>query len=78
MLIRNKKTGAVVVWDKPIQFRLGKKYNSLKEFNEDWEDVSAEDIVDDALMLINAGQKLLKELSRHTSKPISTKGLRED
>ena len=40
--IRNKKTGEIVRWQHGPSYRLGKTYNSLKEFFEDWEDAPKE------------------------------------
>ena len=38
MRIKNKHTGKVVEWERPLQYKLGHMYNSLEEFNKDWED----------------------------------------
>ena len=38
MKLRNKKTGEIVEWEHGLQYKLGKKYNSIKEFAEEWED----------------------------------------
>ena len=38
MKLRNKNTGAVVEWENPLQYKLGREYHSIKEFVEDWED----------------------------------------
>ena len=38
MRLKNKHTGEVIEWEHGLQYRLGKEYNSIKEFAEDWED----------------------------------------
>lgn len=38
MLLKNKKTGEIVEWEHGPAYKLGKEYESLKEFFDDWED----------------------------------------
>lgn len=38
MKLRNKKTGKIVEWENPLHYKLGRKYHSIKEFVEEWED----------------------------------------
>ena len=38
MKLKNKKTGEIVEWEHGLQYKLGKEYNSIKEFAEEWED----------------------------------------
>lgn len=42
MRLRNKKTGEIIEWENPLQYKLGKEYHSIKEFVEDWEDCKPE------------------------------------
>ena len=40
MKLRNRLTGEIVYWEHGPQYRLGKEYESIKEFAEEWEDAT--------------------------------------
>lgn len=42
MRLRNKKTGEIIELEKPMSYKLGKEYDTVAEFIEDWEDVPEE------------------------------------
>ena len=42
MKLKNKKTGEIVEWEHGLQYKLGKEYNSIKEFADEWEDAPEE------------------------------------
>ena len=43
MKLRNKKTGEIIEWEKPMSYKLGREYNTVAEFIEDWEDAPDEE-----------------------------------
>ena len=38
MKLKNKKTGEIIEWEHPLQYKLDREYDSIKEFAENWED----------------------------------------